>query len=113
MLDEKSCRELRGAVDGVKVAPEVREYIANIVRATREDPALTLGGSPRASVALFRVARGAALLAGRDFVTPDDVKGFAFPVLRHRITVAPEVEVEGRTSDEVLQALLLRVAAPQ
>jgi MoxR-like ATPase len=113
VLDEKSCRELRSAVDAVKVAPEVREYIANIVRATREDPALTLGGSPRASVALFRVARGAALLAGRDFVTPDDVKGFAFPVLRHRIAVAPEVEVEGRSSDEVLQALLLRVAAPQ
>jgi len=113
VLNEAQCRELRTAVDGVKVAPEVREYIANIVRATREDPALTLGGSPRASVALFRVARAAALLAGRDFATPDDVKGFAFPVLRHRITVAPEVEVEGRTSDEVLQALLLRVAAPQ
>jgi MoxR-like ATPase len=113
VLNEQTCRELRAAVDGVKVAPEVREYIANIVRATREDPALTLGGSPRASVALFRVARGAALLAGREFVTPDDVKGFAFPVLRHRITVAPEVEVEGRSSDEVLQALLLRVVAPK
>ncbi len=113
VLNEQTCRELRSAVDAVKVAPEVREYIANIVRATREDPALTLGGSPRASVSLFRVARGAALLAGREFVTPDDVKGFAFPVLRHRITVAPEVEVEGRSSDEVLQALLLRVVAPK
>jgi MoxR-like ATPase len=113
VLNEQTCREVRAAVDGVKVAPEVRDYIANIVRATREDPALTLGGSPRASVALFRVARGAALLAGREFVTPDDVKAFAFPVLRHRITVAPEVEVEGRTSDEVLQALLLRVVAPK
>ena len=113
VLDAAQCRALRAAVDGVKVAPEVREYIANIVRATREDPALTLGGSPRASVALFRVARAAALLAGRDFATPDDVKGLAFPVLRHRVTVAPEVEVEGRSSDDVLQALLLRVAAPQ
>jgi MoxR-like ATPase len=113
VLDEKTCREIRTAADGVKVAPEVREYIANIVRATREDAALTLGGSPRASVALFRVARGAALLAGRDFVTPDDVKSFAFPVLRHRITIAPEVEVEGRSSDDVLQALLLRVVAPK
>jgi MoxR-like ATPase len=113
VLDEKTCREIRTAADAVKVAPEVREYIANIVRATREDAALTLGGSPRASVALFRVARGAALLAGRDFVTPDDVKSFAFPVLRHRITIAPEVEVEGRSSDDVLQALLLRVVAPK
>jgi len=113
VLDEASCRELRGAVDGVKVAPEVREYIAGIVRATREDPSLTLGGSPRASVALFRTARAAALLAGRDFATPDDVKQFALPVLRHRVMVAPEAEVEGRSSDDVLDALLTRVVAPK
>jgi len=113
VLDETSCRELRDAVDCVRVAPEVREYIASIVRATRDDPGLTLGGSPRASVALFRVSRAAALLAGRDFVTPDDVKDFALPVLRHRVLVAPELEVEGRSSDEVLQALLTRIRAPQ
>jgi MoxR-like ATPase len=113
VLDEASCRELRGAVDGVRVAPEVREYIADIVRATREDPSLTLGGSPRASVALFRTARAAALLAGRDFATPDDVKQFALPVLRHRVMVSPEAEVEGRTSDEVLDALLTRITAPK
>ncbi|MBX6333691.1 MAG: MoxR family ATPase [Gemmatimonadaceae bacterium] len=113
VLDDATCRALRTAVDGVRVAPEVREYIAAIVRATREDPALTLGGSPRASVALFRVARAAALLAARDFVTPDDVKAYAFPVLRHRVVIAPEVEVEGRTSDEVLDAVLTRVPAPQ
>ena len=113
VLDAATCRELRAATDGVKVAPEVREYIASIVRATREDTALTLGGSPRATVALFRVARAAALLAGRDFVTPDDVKDYAFPVLRHRVVVAPEVEVEGRSSDDVLQAVLSRVTAPQ
>jgi MoxR-like ATPase len=64
-------------------------------------------------VALFRVSRAAALLAGRDFVTPDDVKDFAFPVLRHRVLIAPEVEVEGRTSDEVLEAVLTRVTAPR
>jgi MoxR-like ATPase len=113
LLDAERCRELRTAVDGVKVAPEVREYIAGIVRATREDPALTLGGSPRASVALFRAARAAALLAGRDFVTPDDVKEYALPVLRHRIVLAPELEVEGRSADDVLQALFNRVRAPQ
>ncbi|MEO6209424.1 MAG: MoxR family ATPase [Gemmatimonadaceae bacterium] len=113
VLDETQCRELRGAVDGVKVAPEVREYIADIVRATREDPSLTLGGSPRASVALFRTARAAALLAGRDFATPDDVKQFALPVLRHRVMVSPEAEVEGRSSDDVLEALLTRIVAPK
>ncbi len=113
VLDEAQCRELRGAVDGVKVAPEVREYIADIVRATRDDPSLTLGGSPRASVALFRTARAAALLGGRDFATPDDVKQFALPVLRHRVMVSPEAEVEGRSSDDVLDALLTRIVAPK
>jgi MoxR-like ATPase len=83
------------------------------VRATREDPSLTLGGSPRASVALFRTARAAAILGGRDFATPDDVKQFALPVLRHRVMVAPEAEVEGRSSDDVLEALLTRIAAPR
>jgi MoxR-like ATPase len=113
VLDPARCRELRSLVDGVRVTAEVREYIAAIVRATREDTALTLGGSPRATVALFRVARAAAILAGRDFVTPDDVKDFAVAVLRHRIVLAPELEVEGRTSDDVLQTLLSRVPAPQ
>jgi MoxR-like ATPase len=113
VVDAAGCRALRSAVDAVKVALEVRSYIAAIVRATREDPALTLGGSPRATVALFRAARGAAIIAGRDFVTPDDVKDMAPAVLRHRLIVAPEVEVEGRTADEVLQGVLTRVPAPQ
>jgi MoxR-like ATPase len=113
VLDAEGCRAIRAATDAVTVAPEVRTYIAGIVRATREDAGLTLGGSPRASVALFRAARGAALLAGRDFVTPDDVKDFAPAVLRHRIIIAPELDVEGRTADDVLEAILARVPAPQ
>jgi MoxR-like ATPase len=113
VLDAEQCQALRRAVDGVRVAPEVQAYIADIVRATREDRALTLGGSPRASVALFRVSRAAALLAGRDFVTPDDVKDFAASVLRHRLVLSPELEVEGRSTDDVVQALLARVPAPQ
>ena len=113
VLDESRCRELRAAMDTVRVAPEIREYIADIVRATRDDPSLTLGGSPRASVALFRTARAAALLAGREFATPDDVKQFALPVLRHRVFVSPEAEVEGRSSDDVLDALLTRIVAPK
>jgi MoxR-like ATPase len=113
VVDATGLGALRTAVDSVTVAPEVREYIAAIVRATRDDSGLTLGGSPRATVALFRAARGAALLAGRDFVTPDDVKDFAPAVLRHRLIVAPELDVEGRTADEVLAAILTRVPAPQ
>jgi MoxR-like ATPase len=113
VLDAEGSRLLRTAADQVTVAPEVRAYIAAVVRATREDAGLTLGGSPRASVALFRAARGAALLANRTFVTPDDVKDFAPAVLRHRIIVAPELDVEGRTADDVLDAILARVPAPQ
>ena len=113
VLDAPTLAALRSAADAVRMAPEVREYVASIVRATRDDPGLTLGGSPRASVALFRAARAAALLAGRDFATPDDVKDLAPAVLRHRVVIAPELEVEGRTSDDVLQGVLARVKAPQ
>jgi MoxR-like ATPase len=113
VLDPSACAALRSIVDSVNVAPEVREYIAAIVRATRGDPGLTLGGSPRATVALFRASRAAAVIAGRDFVTPDDVKDYALAVLRHRIILSPELEVEGRSSDDVLSAVLNRVPAPQ
>ncbi len=113
VLAEGELAALRRAVDAVRVATEVRAYVARVVRATRDHDGLTLGGSPRASVALFRAARAAALLDGRDFVTPDDVKSLALPVLRHRVVVAPELEVEGRTPDDVLGEVLLGVEAPR
>jgi MoxR-like ATPase len=103
---------LRDATDRVTIAPDVIAYINAVVRATREDPALALGASPRAAVALLRLSRAAAMLAGRDFVTPDDVKGFAPAALRHRLILSPELDVEGRTTDDVLAAVLLRVPAP-
>jgi MoxR-like ATPase len=108
--EARACRSL---VDGVRVAPEVREYIAAIARATREDPALVLGASPRATIALMRAARAGAVLDGRDYVTPDDVKARAPAVLRHRMTLAPELEVEGRTTDDVLAGVLTRIPAPK
>ncbi len=104
---------LRGLVDGVRVAPEVRSYIADITRETRDERMLALGASPRATVALLRASRAVAVLESRDFVTPDDVKGIAPAVLRHRIALAPELEVEGRTPDDVLAALLDRVRVPE
>ena len=112
-LGSADVASLRQMVDQVRVAPEVRAYAADITRATREERMLSLGASPRATVALFRAARGAAVIDGRDFVTPDDVKGIAPAVLRHRIVLAPELEVEGRSPDEVLAALLARVKAPE
>ena len=112
VLQPEDVMRLRRMVDGVRVAPEVRAYAADISRATREERMLALGASPRATVALFRAARGAAVLDGRDFATPDDVKAIVPAVLRHRIILAPELEVEGRTPDDVLSALLSRVRAP-
>jgi MoxR-like ATPase len=112
-LSAEEATELRTLVDRVRVAEEVRTYIADITRSTREERMLSLGASPRATVALFRAARAGAVLEGRDFVTPDDVKGVAPAVLRHRITLAPELEVEGRTTDDVLAALLARVRVPE
>ena len=112
-LGSADVASLRQMVDQVRVAPEVRAYAADITRATREERMLSLGASPRATVALFRAARGAAVIDGRDFVTPDDVKRIAPAVLRHRIVLAPELEVEGRSADEVLAALLARVKAPE
>lgn len=105
--------QLRTMTDNVNVTPEVREYITDIVRATREDTSLTLGASPRAAVALFRIARAAALVTGRDFATPDDVKQHALPVLRHRVLLAPELQVEGRSTDDVINSILARVPAPK
>jgi MoxR-like ATPase len=104
---------LRALADRVRVAPEVREYIAAITRSTREESTLSLGASPRATVALMRAARAAAVLAGRDYVTPDDVKERVHAVLRHRVSVSPELEVEGRSADDVLDAILLRIEAPK
>jgi MoxR-like ATPase len=104
---------LRSMVDRVRVAPDVRSYIASLTRATREEPAITLGASPRATVALMRAARAAAVLEGRDFVTPDDVKSRVASVLRHRVTLAPELEVEGRVVDDVLALIASRIAVPE
>ena len=104
---------LRALVDGVRVAEEVRGYIADITRTTRDERMLALGASPRATVSLFRAARAVAVLEGRDFVTPDNVKEIAPAVLRHRIVLSPELEVEGRTADDVLVALLDRIRVPE
>jgi MoxR-like ATPase len=104
---------LRAAVQAVHVEPPVRDYIVAIVRATRSDPSLSLPASPRASVALFSAARAQALLEERDFVIPDDVKQLTLPVLRHRIRVTPEAEVEGLTSDARLAVILEGVQAPR
>jgi MoxR-like ATPase len=95
------------------VDSRVSDYAVRISRATRHWAGVALGAGPRGGIGLVRAARGAALLAGRHFVTPDDVKGVAKPVLRHRITLSPEVELEGQRPDDLLDALLDEVEAPR
>ncbi|HSB55930.1 MAG TPA: MoxR family ATPase [Gemmatimonadales bacterium] len=113
VLDAEGLAGLRAATRRVRVEPSLVGYIASLVRATRDAPALTLGASPRASVALLKLAQAAALLDAREYVIPDDVKLLAPPVLRHRIAVAPELELEGVTPDQALRTILERIEAPR
>ncbi len=112
VIDGAGLEQLRQAVDAVRVEPRITAYITAIVRATREAASLTLGASPRAGVSLFKAARSTALLDGRDYVIPDDVKQLAPAILRHRVNVAPELELEGVTADQALKAILDRIEAP-
>jgi len=112
VIDAAGLERLRRAVEAVRVEPQITAYITAIVRATREAASLTLGASPRAGVALLKAARAGALLAERDYVIPDDVKGMAPAVLRHRVSVAPELELEGVTPDAALQAVLDKTEVP-
>ena len=97
----------------VRVSDEVIQYIVNIVQATRRHPQLRLGASPRAAIALLKLSRSLALMEGRDYVTPDDVKRAAKPVLRHRLVLKPGVELESRvTVDSVIESILRSVPVP-
>jgi MoxR-like ATPase len=113
VADAPQLQRLRDAVRRVRVEPSLIGYITAIVRATRSSPVLTLGASPRGSVALLKMAQAAALLAGRAYVVPDDVKELAPAVLRHRVAVAPELELEGITADTALHAIIEKIEAPR
>jgi MoxR-like ATPase len=113
VLEVEGLAGLRRAVREVRVDPTLVRYITLLVRATRDSPALTLGASPRASVALLHLAQASALLAGRDYAVPEDIKSLAPAALRHRIAVAPELELEGVTADQALGQALERVEVPR
>jgi MoxR-like ATPase len=97
----------------VTVDERILDYIATLVRRTRDWPAFALGASPRAGVAMVRGARASALLEGRDFVVPDDVQDVAMHALRHRVSLTPEAEVEGRQVDDLLADLIKTVDVPR
>jgi MoxR-like ATPase len=97
----------------LRVDDAVLDYALRLVRATRNWAGVVAGAGPRGGISLIRAARGAALLEGRDYVTPDDVKKMALPALRHRIRPAPELELEGRDNDAILKGLLEKIEAPR
>jgi MoxR-like ATPase len=100
-------------VAAVTVSPDVLGYIVDVCRATRSAPSLQLGASPRGATGLLATAKAWAWLSGRDYVTPDDVKALARPTLRHRIQLRPEAELEGATTDGVLDSVLASVPVPR
>jgi MoxR-like ATPase len=113
LLSARHVESLQTATSHVDVDERVLDYAVAIVRATRDHHGFSSGAGPRGSIALIRAARGAALLGGRTFVTPDDIKRVALPALRHRVTTSPEAEIEGFTADTLLTALLDSVPAPR
>jgi MoxR-like ATPase len=113
VLDERLVLGVQRLAARQRVDEQVVDYAVRIVRATREWPGLALGAGSRGALALVRGARAVALLAGRDFVTPDDVKSIALPALRHRVALAPDASLEGRTPNDLLAAIVDSVAAPR
>jgi MoxR-like ATPase len=113
VMDAESLRCARRVTRATRVDALIRQYIAHIVRATRSRPQVSLGASPRAGVMLMLAAKARAVLEARDYVTPDDVKAMAKPVLRHRILLIPEAEVEGKTADDCIHELLNSIEVPR
>jgi MoxR-like ATPase len=104
---------VRQVVAGLRLADETVAYVVDLIRATRSHPALQYGASPRAANMLATASRAAAVLEGRDFVIPDDVKGLFKPLLRHRVVLSPSAEVDGLGTDAVLDQVLAQVPAPR
>ena len=113
VTDPESFRALQLAVEDVEIDPGVAGYIVDLVRATREDSRAEIGSSPRGSLALQRLARTRALLAGRDYVLPDDVKAFAEPGLAHRVIVKPEPWIRGVRGEAIVRTALERTPVPK
>ena len=103
----------RREIETVRVEPALYSYVVSLARRTRDWPAISLGASPRAALGLFFVARALAGMDGRDYLLPDDVKAAALPVLRHRILLKPEADLEGLTTDQVIAQVVASVEVPK
>ena len=113
ILSSEEIKHYQNLVKQIIVEQNLLEYIAKIVINTRENAFLYLGASPRASIAILNAAKGYAAIRGRDFVTPEDIKEAAIPVLQHRVIVTPEREMEGITSIEIIKQILETVEIPR
>lgn len=113
VLRADEIRQFRASVQQVHVEDNLIQYIAQIIHETRKNPALFLGASPRASVALLASAKAYAALSGRDFVTPEDIKYVAPAVLRHRVTLTPDKEMEGITTEDVVKQIVDKIEVPR
>ena len=113
VLNERTVLALQTLTARQRVEPAVVDYAVRIARATREWPGIAMGSGSRGPIALVRAAKAVALMAGRAFVLPDDVKSVALPVLRHRVALSADAQLDGRRLDELLIAILEATAAPR
>jgi len=113
VMSQAELMSLQQGVAAIRMDATVTDYAVRIVRTTREWPGVIGGAGPRGGLALARLARAQAVLDGRDFVTPDDVRAVALPALRHRLMLAPEALIERQRPDDLLRALLHKVPAPR
>jgi len=112
VIDRETLLEMQQAIEAVHVDESIGRYVVELVGATRESPSVSVGSSPRGSLALVKLSRCRAARAGRDFVTPDDVKNVAIPALAHRLVLRPELWVQRRTGADVVQEVLDQVPTP-
>ncbi len=113
VADSSALASARAAVTQIRLSDPLIDYIVDVIRATREHSSLEVGASTRAANMLAAAARAFAVLQGRDFVIPDDVKFLALPVLRHRLTLSPSAEIEGLTADRILREAIDQTPAPR
>jgi MoxR-like ATPase len=113
VLSDADIVRMREALRGITLKEELTAYVVDLVRETRRMDSIQVGAGPRATQALLLASRALAAIEGRDFVTPDDIRSMAYPVLSHRVVLRPEYEIEGVTVREAIQKLLERVAVPR
>jgi MoxR-like ATPase len=113
VTDGAALAQVRAAVTQIRLSDPLVDYIVDVIRATREHSSLEVGASTRAANMLAAAARAFAVLAGRDFVIPDDIKFLTLPVLRHRLTLSPSAEIEGLTADRILREVIDQTPAPR